>query len=281
MSTGELHQGQPVLRFLAPAQLQAAPLRQPTQCALHHPATGWVTVLSRSSCRLLDRFVPSATVVDMGGVAGCFHPLMHIGRIVGSIGTKVLLPAGPLGHDTDHQACRAPFVMPIGTRDVHRQRRSALIHQNVYLAPAFGPVSWVLARGFTAQGSSARATIDRLPLPADPPPASIEAQRDLEETREETLLLPGLKVGMERAGGDTDPVTVDCFPLAAGPQDVPQAVEDGTSIHTWSSFPPVPRRLGQKRFEAAPERTRHAEVVNRGWFGGSMAHTVSSLVMMS
>jgi hypothetical protein len=94
---------------------------------------------------------------------------------------------------------------------------------------------------------------------------------------EEALLKPGLKVVMDGAGGDAEPVAMDGLPLTAGPEYVPDAVEDGTRLDAMASGSSVLGRLGQEAFAATPERPWNTEVVDVGKFGDSMMHDVSSL----
>lgn len=70
-------------------------------------------------------------------------------------------------------------------------------------------------------GGQAILAVHRLPLPLDLPFLRVEQHHDLQKLVEQPLLLPGLKAFMQRATTHPKPVFVHRFPLAPGPQDIP------------------------------------------------------------
>lgn len=94
--------------------------------------------------------------------------------------------------------------------------------------------------------------INGLPLPLDATRARVKTDQDLQNGSEAPLLLPGLKAFMQHATGDAKPITMDRFPLAAGPQYVPNPVEDGAGIGGWSPTSWLSRNFGQEQLDLAP-----------------------------
>jgi hypothetical protein len=75
-------------------------------------------------------------------------------------------------------------------------------------------------------------------------------------------MLPRLEPFMQNTSGDTEPIAMDGFPLAACPQNVPEAVDDCPIVSSWSPWPPFLGRFGQMLFDTAPQWARDAEIVD-------------------
>src|SRR3972149_9975018 len=103
-----------------------------------------------------------------------------------------------------------------------------LINQDMNFAPFLGPIGWIIACVASTQRRSAGSTVYRLPFPLDASFATIETQQRAEYLFPNALLLPGLKSLMQYAARNTKPGAVNRLPLAASPQDEPQAIHHGT-----------------------------------------------------
>jgi len=65
---------------------------------------------------------------------------------------------------------------------------------------------------------------------------------------------------------DPKPIFVDCFPLTAGPQNVPNPGQNGPVIRWWSSSPPPFGWFWKQLFDLSPEVTGQFEIVYIRWF---------------
>jgi len=281
MRTGQLNQCEPVRRFLAPARAQTAPLGQPTECPFHDPPSCRKAHLARNGWPRYRRFATTTAMFDMWCVPSTEDKFMHICIVVASVSTKMLRLCWPADHDRQHDAYHGTFVVAVRPRNLHGEWRTPLIDQDMNLTATLGPIRWVLARGFATQRGCTRATIDGLPVPRDALRPRIEPHQDLHDFGKAALLLPGLKAFMQDATGHTEPRAMDRFPLAARPQDMPDAVEHRSRIGGWSSWSALRGRFGQERLDFAPQGTRHAKIVNGSRFCGSMCRHGGAFLTMS
>lgn len=141
----------------------------------------------------------------------------------------------------EHQILDRPLVVLIGATDVDGQRRTPLIDQNVDFRAQLGAIGRVFARFATARRRRTRSTVHGLPAPLDAALAPVELDQGLKDLVPDAQFLPGLESLMQHTAGDTKPVKMDSLPLAAGPQDVPDAVQHGPIAN------PRPTRLGLPR----------------------------------
>jgi hypothetical protein len=280
MGTSELNQSQPVIGFLAPAGANRATLQQPRERSLDHPAScrkGRFSWYITFWCWFL---ATSPSVFDMRNVALVKHKLMHVCVIIAGVSAQMLLRARTVYHYCQHHTTDYTLVVRIGSSDMNCHWRATLVDQQMPLTVALAAVGRVLASRFTAQWRSRRAAINRLPSPLDAMRAGVEAQKHLEQLGKSAVTLPGLEALVQHTAGNTEPVTVNGFPLSADPQHVPDAVQHSAPIGAWSSWPTLALvwRFGQQRLEFAPQRARHAKIVDIGWFCDRLGrHGVSFL----
>jgi hypothetical protein len=173
------------------------------------------------------------------------------------------------------QIVQRPFVMLIGSRDPNSQWSAALVDQNMDFAALFGPIGGIIARIAAAQWRWTRATVHRLPLPQDPFSAAVEIQHRAKDLLPDAFLLPGLKAFMQDAAGDAKPTGMNRLPLTASPQDVPDAIHNGTIRFSGSSWPRWSRLFGKVLFRNAPQLARNTEKVRLLRFCGMLFHDVS------
>src|SRR3712207_6202418 len=69
------------------------------------------------------------------------------------------------------------------------------------------------------------------------------------------------------------------FPLTAGPQDVPDAIDNRAGIGPRASRATARNRFGQQALDFAPEWARNAKVIDIGWFCARIPHGVAFLTM--
>jgi hypothetical protein len=117
-----------------------------------------------------------------------------------------------------------------------------------------------------AQWSGDSFAVGGLPLPADMSLAAIEAGHGAEEFVKDALSLPGLEALMEDAARNTEPVSMDSLPLATGPQDVPDAIDDGAVVSTGTAWSSPVGWLGQMFFDSTPQGTWDSKVIDIAWF---------------
>ena len=67
---------------------------------------------------------------------------------------------------------------------------------------------------------------------------------------------------MQDTAGNAEPIAMDCFPLAACPQDVPEPIDDRPIVNPWTPWPTLLKRFGQMLFDAAPQGARDTEIVD-------------------
>jgi hypothetical protein len=76
------------------------------------------------------------------------------------------------------------------------------------------------------------------------------------------LFLPSLETLMNDTARNTKPVSVNGFPLATGPQNVPDAIQYGTIVSTGTSWTTVLCLFGQVLLHSAPQSARHTKIVD-------------------
>ena len=67
---------------------------------------------------------------------------------------------------------------------------------------------------------------------------------------------------MQDTAGNAEPIAMDCLPLAAGPQNVPEPIDDGPIVNSWASWPSFLERFGQMLFDATPQWARDTKIVD-------------------
>jgi hypothetical protein len=260
MGTGELHKGQPILTLLAPAGANTAALGQPSQGAFHDPAPRGMLLHFRDGLRWWLAAAPPMR--DVLVIARFRDQRVHILEIIAFVQTQMLLRGRARHHDGDKQVVHRPFVVLIGAGDVHGQRGATLVNQDVDLGAALAAVRWVTPSGCTAQRRRNRFAVERLPLPAHTSPAGIEADQSAQDLLPDALLLPGLQAFVQDATGDAEPIAVDGFPLAAGPENVPDTIDNGPIVRARPSRTTSLRRSWQLLFDEAPQRSRNLKVID-------------------
>ena len=142
----------------------------------------------------------------------------------------------------------APAIaMPIGTprASVTTDRLTPSLPRSVGFLPVFFPAQRCLGHG----------TVQRLPTPADPASCIVGLQTFLPEAVEDAPSTPFLEVPM--CGAWRTELRRQGFPLAAGAQQIEDAVGDSPEIHSRPSTlrtAPIP---GQQRLEPLPHFLRH------------------------
>ena len=130
-----------------------------------------------------------------------------------------------LDYNRNNQIIRRPLVIRIRTRNVNCQRHSPLINQQVQLRSLFTPIGRVFARFTASQRGGNRLAVNRLPLPFDLAFLVVKLDHQPHDLVEDAVLLPGLKAFMQHVAGYPEPVFVNGFPLATGPQVPPSALQ--------------------------------------------------------
>ncbi len=206
---------------------------------------------------------------------------MNIRIVIASIGTQMLLTRWAWHHDRENQVIGRPFVVFVGARDMNGQRRAPFIHQNVGFAPLFGSIGRVLSRLIAAQRCRTRFAINRLLFPADALLTRVEADQGLEHFLPDPSLLPRLKTLVQHAAGHIKPVAMYSFPLAAGPQNVPNAIDHVSIVHGRSSRASFRRWFRQMFLDAASQWTRNVKIVHIFRFYARLfCHGVTSLCLV-
>lgn len=143
VGTSQFEEGHPVFRLLAPADLNAPTLSQPSQCSLHHPPSSGEAGFARDGTFLNLWFVASAAMLDVLLIALFLHKRVDIGTIVAFVQAHILLSVGALDHNMDHQVIHRPFVMFVRARNMDGQRRPISLNR-LDFSP-FGPHPRALA----------------------------------------------------------------------------------------------------------------------------------------
>jgi hypothetical protein len=120
---------------------------------------------------------------------------------------------------------------------------------------------------FPPEGSLGHAPVEALPVPVDADPVVVLAEGDLPQLAKHTPLLPPLEVSVEAAARAE--LGRRGLPLATGPQDVEDAVEDLAVRQARAAAPGGPPDLGEQRLDPLPQRVRDAKCRGDGVSGGS------------
>jgi hypothetical protein len=271
MGTSELNKGQPILDFLAPAHAQAAAFGQPTECPFDDPTACRIAGFTGYWAFFDFRFTAPPPMFDMSDVPFMFHKLIHVIIIVAFIGAQMLFNALRVrsrDHNRDNQLVSRPLIMFIRPRHVDGQWRTALVHQEMDFAPPFAPIRRVGARLLPAQGGGAGFAVDGLPCPLDLAFLGIELNHDRHDLVEKAPLLPALEAFMQHTAAYAEPLPMNCLPLTACPQHIPDPVEHRPIVRWWSSRSPLLGRFGKQLLDLTPQRTGHTKVIDIFRFWG-------------
>src|SRR6266542_2648033 len=119
----------------------------------------------------------------------------------------------------------------------------------------------------------------RLPPPLDAACPIVKAQQHFHHFGEAPLLLPLLEVVVDGAATDPKPAAMHGFPLTAGPQHVPDAIDNRTGVSWWATRPSARWWFGQQAFDFAPQWARNAKVIDVRRFCARIVHDVAFLTM--
>ena len=266
-------------RIFAPAHPNAAPLSQPTDSSLDHPATGGMTLFHKYVWLFFQGLVPAAAMVDMGDIVSFCNSLMDIIKVIALVSTEMLfdfMRVWALKGQVFNQVISRPLVMLIGSSHLQSQWGTLLIDQNVDFGATFATVGRVLAGLGATKGSRADATIDRLPLPTNSKPLGIELDHLDQDGVEQACLLPSLKTVMDDAAADPKPGSMDSFPLTASPEHIPDAIQSCSVTSPGPSGDRFLRRSRKMGFDELPQFFRHLKVTDIFWlFNGILYGGVS------
>src|SRR5437016_5010126 len=123
-----------------------------------------------------------------------------------------LIRVGSRNNYRDDQLIDQPFVMDVGTGNVHGQGRTSSIHQQVNFATALATVNRTLARVGTPQWCGTRFAVNGLPSPLDTSSAFIKTHKLPHQALKNTALLPLLETGVKCATAYSKPVLAHSFP---------------------------------------------------------------------
>src|SRR5215210_3938567 len=197
----------------------------------------------------------------------------------------LFLVSGTLWCHRNNQADGGDLVVTIGSGEHHRQRSTALIDEEVDLRSEFAPVGGVLAHFLASQRSWGVLGVNSLPLPADPAALpGIVLDHPPPELLEYARPSPPLETLLDDARGDPEPIAMESFPLASGPQHVPDGVGGGSVGSPRSATSAIVfLSLGQVLLEFPPQWPRHPEVVHFRRCGSlsHTAHLLSRMVMVA
>ena len=144
MSAGELQEGKPVGRFLAPASADASAFGEPTESALNDPAAGGVLGFAGDRTEIDFGFATTPAVLDMGDIVFELEEVPDIGVVIAAVKTEMLFGSGWLGtvnHHGKDEVLQGALIVTIGCRDIDRQGCPAAVNQKVNLAAALATVS--------------------------------------------------------------------------------------------------------------------------------------------
>jgi hypothetical protein len=262
MSASELDKGKPIVGFLTPTNPKAATFSEPTESALNHPSSSGKASLAGDGTIFNEGFISFAPMLDVSDITFLLYKVMNIGKVIASVSAQMLLGVGTRHDNRDNQIIRRPLVMDVGTRYKDCQRRATSVHQNMNLTAPFATVYRAFARSFPSQWSGACFGIQRLPLPFDMPLAMVELHHLPHDSGKHLALLPLLKAVMQGCAANTEPISMDCLPLATCPQNIPNPIQNGSVIrslspcfsrliHLWDQFP-----------DPSPHRSWHAKVID-------------------
>ena len=129
-------------------------------------------------------------------------------------------------------------------------------------AAQFAPVGRIFPSPGPAQGGRHAFAVQTLPVPGNPPFPGIEAGHSPHDLSPAAILLPGLKAFMQHTTRNPKPVAVDRFPLATGPQDVPEPIHHVAMRHGGSARSLAGFFFGQFPFDNPPQLAWHLKVVH-------------------
>ena len=261
--------------FFAPAHPNDAPLPQPTDSSLDHPATGGMTLFLRYVWLFFQGLVPAAAMVDMGDIVSFCNSLMHIIIVIAPVSTEMLfdfLRVWALKGQVFNQVISRPLVMLIGSSRLQSQWGTLLIDQNVGFGATFATVGRVLAGLGATKGSRADATIDLLPLPANSEALGIELDHLHQEGVEQACLPPSLKTVMDDAAADPKPSSMHSFPLTSSPEHIPDAIQSCSVTSPWPSGDRFLRRGRKMGFDELPQFFQHLKVIDIFWLCNGILH---------
>jgi hypothetical protein len=144
----------------------------------------------------------------------------------------------------------------------------------------FGSIGGIIARITAAQRGWTRTAVHRLPFPQDMFLPAIKAQHRTEELIPDASLLPGLKAFMQDTAGYTEPIFMNRFPLAAGPQDIAEAVHNLMVGFPGSTGTGGMRLFGKVLFGDAPKLRWNTKEVHLRRFYGMLFHDVPRFRMV-
>ena len=260
MRTSELYKGQPILAFLAPSGANAASFGQPSKRPFHHPTPCWVLLLFRNWRR--QWFAATSSVGNVFLIIGFGNEIMDIVEIIPFVQAEMLFFRRARNHNGKDKVINRPFIMLVSTGKMNRQRGAALVNQDMNLCPAFTAVGGISSGSLSAQRSRYRFAVDSLPFPTNPALPVVEANHRLQDLVPDTLLLPRLEPFMQDTAGNAEPIAMDCLPLAACPQNVPQPIDDRPIVGPWTPWSSFLERFGQMLFDTAPQWAWDTEVVD-------------------
>ena len=121
-------------------------------------------------------------------------------------------------------------------------------------------------------------SIDRLPFPANLTFCLVVQKHFSHHVGKDVILLPSLKTFMNHTTGDSKPVLVNRFPLAASPQYIPDPIQSGSVISPRTPWLSSLRRGWQMRSDCFPQLVRHFEVIDIFRFCGMILAQDASLL---
>jgi len=190
----------------------------------------------------------------------------------------MLLRRRTFDDNMNDQIIQRPFIMLVSSGDPNGQWCAPLIYQDMDFAALLGSIGGVGSRVTSTQRRRTRATVHRLPLPADVLLTTIKAQHRPKNGLPNTLLAPGLKAFVQYTAGNTKPTGVQGFPLATCPQNEPNAVQYGMVGFTRTTRAGFLCLFGKVLFRNAPHRARHSTIFDVLGFCDMLFHDVSCFV---
>src|SRR3990172_1992140 len=98
-------------------------------------------------------------------------------------------------------------------------------------AARLAPIGRIFPGFSPTQRCCAGFAVSRLPFPADSALLGIELDQDFEQLVKDTRFFPGLKAFMQNTARNVEPILLDGFPLAAGPQSEEHTSELQSRLH--------------------------------------------------
>jgi hypothetical protein len=92
--------------------------------------------------------------------------------------------------------------------------------------------------------------------------------------------LPSLKTFVNHTTANSKPVLVNCLPLAASPQDVPDPIQRGSILSSRTAWSSSLRRSWQKLANRFPKLVGHFEVIDIFRFCGIILAQDASLLAL-